>query len=266
MNMQTIQLKQIQLRQLLTIMIISSIPLIVLSTFLDPILGDIIFNIWIYTIPLVWILGNIKRMKINFKLFVGNLPMKSDLISIVVIVLLLAFFTIGTTIITIYFISLISPRYANELLNIRGLNFSNPLYYNIFNILISVILAPIVEEFLYRGILLYKFSFKQNIRLGIIISSLFFGILHIDLIGSFVFGIIMCLLYLKTKTLVIPIMSHSLYNFIFLIVEQYYYTQHVVQVNMEEFQQYIIWGIIFLCIFLPFIIVYIFKHFKNIEI
>ncbi|MHB8126410.1 MAG: CPBP family glutamic-type intramembrane protease [Desulfitobacteriaceae bacterium] len=45
-------------------------------------------------------------------------------------------------------------------------------YYSVFTIVVSVILAPIVEESLCRGIFLYKFSFKRNIKWGIIISSL----------------------------------------------------------------------------------------------
>ena len=49
---------------------------------------------------------------------------------------------------------------------------------------------------------------------GIVFSSLAFGVLHFDLLGAFIFGYAMCVLYLQTKTLYVPILAHALNNFI----------------------------------------------------
>ena len=78
--------------------------------------------------------------------------------------------------------------------------------------ILIVTLVPIYEEFLFRGLLLHRWSQKWGLRRGMVFSSLAFGVLHFDLIGAFVFGYVMCILYLKTQTLLVPIVAHVINN------------------------------------------------------
>lgn len=75
------------------------------------------------------------------------------------------------------------------------------------------VLAPIKEEVIFRG-LFYKFlSKKWGFWLGLIISSVAFGLLHPDNIVSASFmGIILVLLYKQTRSLLVPIMLHFVWN------------------------------------------------------
>ena len=84
--------------------------------------------------------------------------------------------------------------------------------YEYFTLLTLVILAPIVEEFVFRGVFLTRFAAKTSMWGGILISSLMFGVLHLDFVGAFLFGIIASLLYLRTGNLLLPILLHMLNN------------------------------------------------------
>lgn len=85
-------------------------------------------------------------------------------------------------------------------------------------ILLSVaILGPIVEELLFRGIV---FRLARNIRRGyfpIIISALLFGLWHeepVQIVYTFLMGIVLAMVYDKTKSLFYPILMHVLNNFL----------------------------------------------------
>ena len=67
------------------------------------------------------------------------------------------------------------------------------VFYLLIEIVMITILAPIVEEFFFRGVILQRLIKKTSIWGGILISSLLFGILHADIIGAFVFGVIAAL-------------------------------------------------------------------------
>ncbi|TWT05473.1 CPBP family intramembrane metalloprotease [Planococcus sp. CPCC 101016] len=86
-----------------------------------------------------------------------------------------------------------------------------PLYI-VFTIFTIAILAPVVEEFMFRGVLLKRMIGKTSVWGGILISSLLFGVLHLDVIGAFLFGVVASLLYLRTNNLLIPILLHIINN------------------------------------------------------
>ena len=88
------------------------------------------------------------------------------------------------------------------------------------NVLISfiavVILAPLVEEIAMRG-MLFRWFEKTNIKpwMLIILSGLFFGIFHLNLIQgvfTFVIGIMYALGFYMTKSLWVPIVMHFANN------------------------------------------------------
>jgi uncharacterized protein len=80
-------------------------------------------------------------------------------------------------------------------------------------ILISiVILAPVVEEYVFRGLLLSNWSAKWGNTKAVLFSSIIFGILHMDPFGAFLMGMVLCLIYLKTGSLLLVILIHFLNN------------------------------------------------------
>ena len=90
---------------------------------------------------------------------------------------------------------------------------SYPFIPNLLSFLTLVVLAPVIEEFMFRGLLLHRWTQKWGLYKAVLFSSLLFGVMHPDVIGAFAFGIAMCVLYLKTQTLWVPILCHALTNF-----------------------------------------------------
>ena len=83
---------------------------------------------------------------------------------------------------------------------------------NLLAFLAIVVAAPVSEEWLFRGLLFNRWSRKWSVRTGVILSSALFAVLHTDLIGAFVFGVVMCGLYARTGSLWAPTLVHAANN------------------------------------------------------
>lgn len=84
-------------------------------------------------------------------------------------------------------------------------------------IIALVILIPIAEELLFRGIIQGELSLRFSRTTTIIISSLIFALFHFDLIqGSYVLfaGIILALAYELSDNILVPIFMHMIFNLI----------------------------------------------------
>ena len=60
---------------------------------------------------------------------------------------------------------------------------------------------------------------RWGIRLALVLTSILFGVLHSNLVGLFVFGLVMALLYLSTRSLLVSMVAHSVSNGIAILVE-----------------------------------------------
>ena len=80
----------------------------------------------------------------------------------------------------------------------------------------SLLIAPIFEEMFFRKLLFSKLLEKNKLWTAILISSLCFSAIHFEtpnnLIPTFIFGVIACVIYLKTKNIIYPIIIHFLNN------------------------------------------------------
>ena len=100
-----------------------------------------------------------------------------------------------------------------------------------FMLIATVIISPIFEEILYRGLLYNKLKEISNVFIAVFISSILFAFLHIPGYGfnikmfSLVLdGILLTYCYEKTNNIYIPILVHSINNFfIFLFNYVYFY-------------------------------------------
>ncbi|MDK1286311.1 CPBP family intramembrane glutamic endopeptidase [Pseudoalteromonas umbrosa] len=77
-----------------------------------------------------------------------------------------------------------------------------------------VIVVPIFAEVVYRGVLLDRLYIKLSPLWAIALSSLLYGSMHNNYIGSLILGIILCLIRFKYRTLAAPIFIHMLHNLI----------------------------------------------------
>ncbi|EKS4343741.1 CPBP family intramembrane metalloprotease [Clostridium botulinum] len=92
--------------------------------------------------------------------------------------------------------------------------------YQIF--ILEVIIAPIFEEIVFRGIILEGLLNKYKPITSIIVSSVVFALCHIyipQIINAIIFGILLGIIYYKTKSVVLCMVSHMLtngFNFIYI--------------------------------------------------
>ena len=123
--------------------------------------------------------------------------------------------SVGLILTTSWLLSYAAPGFVETwILSVLNADDALPLIPTAVIFVLTWTAVPIYEEFLFRGLLLHKWSQKWGVMRGIVFSSLAFGVLHFDLLGAFIFGYVMCVLYLWTKTLLVPILAHALNNFI----------------------------------------------------
>ena len=90
---------------------------------------------------------------------------------------------------------------------------SNALLYFLFGIL----LAPVAEELMFRGVLFNTFKFKMSVILSAILQAFLFSIIHgtlVHLPGTFLLGLFTCLIYNLTAKFRYNIFVHMTYNLI----------------------------------------------------
>ncbi len=167
---------------------------------------------------LIWAFIYFKRLNIQPKeLFIGtSLLSRRDFIHILTILLPLMFLSYGFAWLWSYPISLIYPDQMIEQLQevsfVTADETDFPLLYNIMDTIDTIFLAPFLEELLFRGILFQLWRKMWGFTEGMILSSLLFAMIHDDIPGSLLFGIVMCLLYARTGSFLIPFVCHSTYN------------------------------------------------------
>lgn len=84
-----------------------------------------------------------------------------------------------------------------------------------------IIIAPIVEESIFRGLMLPAFAKKFGIVVAAIVTSILFGAVHGQLnvgIVTFILGLLLAWVYYKTRSLWPAIILHSLKNLIAFIL------------------------------------------------
>lgn len=128
---------------------------------------------------------------------------------IILLLIPISILTIGVRIIT------------SELLNIQlsiasaQVKGTSSIDIGTFDILCLIILSPILEELLFRGIILQIFLKQYNQLISVILSASFFALFHLDtykLLTTFCFGIVLALIKIKTQSNLLCIFSHIINN------------------------------------------------------
>ncbi len=78
-----------------------------------------------------------------------------------------------------------------------------------------VIVAPLFEEIICRGVILEALRRRGGVLMALVVSSLFFALLHVNItlvINSFIMGMMLGFFYIRTKSIVVPIILHAINN------------------------------------------------------
>lgn len=91
--------------------------------------------------------------------------------------------------------------------------------FNTFTFISVVILAPIFEELIFRGMILNALT-KYNKMFAIIVTSLLFGLLHLNItqaIPAFFMSLVLCYMYVQTDSILVTILAHAGNNLLVLM-------------------------------------------------
>lgn len=180
-----------------------------------------------------------------------------DLFFIILLSLILLFFAwalIGTIGLSKNFEQLFQPNIRNEILYVFAINiifafiftcfvgwadlfigFTDPNWVTGFDIdsvdvsagafllsaIAAIIFAPLLEELVFRGVLFNRLKIRVGIIPSMLISSFLFAIGHDfgGMTSAFLFGMCMCILYLKTDNILVPMSVHFINNVVATFLE-----------------------------------------------
>lgn len=84
-------------------------------------------------------------------------------------------------------------------------------------LLATSVIVPILEELIYRGVVLGELRLFSSERSALIIQALIFGLIHANFIQSvyaFVLGLVIGYIYYKTESMLMSILTHMAFNFL----------------------------------------------------
>lgn len=91
-------------------------------------------------------------------------------------------------------------------------------------IIVGCILPAISEELFFRGLLGRGLIRGHGVFLGVFMTSLLFGLFHVDprrILATFMLGIALHLVFLATKSIIAPMLLHALNNLVVLAESRY---------------------------------------------
>lgn len=191
---------------LLLIYIVRLIPISVLNINIRLILPELIMLLpaFIY----VTVLKPDNLGQINF-----SSPSITNVIKIILFTFcIMPFITILNSISTIF----VENHAANTISYLT----SNPLW---LNILFIALIPAVCEEYLFRGLLFHGYKRRNPFR-AILMSSLLFGLIHMNVnqfVYAFVMGCILCMLVYATGTVLSSMIAHFIFNGINVVISYY---------------------------------------------
>ena len=175
--------------------------------------------LFMYVTPIMWFSFYLHRKNLSIShLFKGKGNI--SLIDIMGSIVMPMIFGVGALILCIGLLAPLLPEVTN--MNDIDNNESSAWVFA-FNVFTLVFIGPICEEIIFRGYLLGRLSYKYGVKMGIVTSSIVFGMLHLqNVFGAAMFGVIMCIIFIKTNSLKFPVFIHIISNLLISVRDIYY--------------------------------------------
>ena len=234
----------------------------------DPTVALIAGNLF-YGAITVWMVWRFRRSGIHVRRLVGRLPANYNWFPMAGIWLATVVFSAGALMVVAYAISLVAPDQIAWLLEDQlVVSDDGAAAYPVLLIATLVIIAPLFEEVFFRGVLINRWGIKWGFRNAIIASALLFGIGHaIAMVGAFMFGMVAAILYIRTRTLLVPIAMHITNNLLVIIVSLAFPGEGELDTasTVEEVQSLVFVGVALLVLTIPVLVWYLRKNWPSRE-
>ena len=166
---------------------------------------------WVYLGVILYIVYRLRFFGEEFRQDLDNIFSKMSLKTIFLIVLVNVFFSYGMLYLSIFAANYIpgfkSLFISSSFITANSLAGAGAIFSTVF-------ISPICEELLFRGIFLNRLRLFVPTSFAIAITSILFGALHSygSVISAIVFGVCMCIIYLKTNNILTCIFAHFINN------------------------------------------------------
>lgn len=249
---------QIKSRYLLLFLFVSILGSIIITGIIVPDffeeesspLSEIIFGYLVYIILGYFLFTLGRKSELNWSNLFGNfgtihISWKNIITAIPLIAIAFA-----SVYLIFYPLSFYYPDFVYSMIVDSDVNFfwfsgTNYKLANFLSFLEIVLLAPIIEELFFRGFLFTSLALKYTPLKAIFLSSLLFGIFHIDILGGFIFGSVLCIIYINTKSLAPIMLIHILNNFIAFTWSYFYnISSKGEEYNLSTFQSELWMGVL----------------------
>ena len=251
-----------------TIYSIASVFITSLPDIKDPLITQIFYSCSF--ISLCWYLTReLRQSRLEPRYLIGNLRPKYGWISLIGLAIAFLVFSLGTALLSFHGFSLVAPElhksFMESMLEQESQVSVVPIVNQCWQTINYIAVAPITEEFIFRGVLLHRLATKWNLAIAIWVSSIIFGLLHPNPIGISAVGVAWALLYIRTRTLIVPIIAHSINNTI-VVVGEFLSTLAEENGNVADSAESIAdneWttGLLFVVVSLPFVVRFIYRRF-----
>lgn len=241
--------------------------------FEDPIVNQILYSCSFISLCF-YLIQESRQSKINVKHIFGNLHPSYRWLPLFGWAIMFLLFSVGAALISFHSLSLVAPEihesFIQSISEQESKKSAIPIINQCWQTINYVVVAPITEEFIFRGAILHRLAMKWNLPVAIWISSIIFGLLHPNPVGIAALGVAWALIYIKTRTLVVPIIAHSMNNTIVVLVEfasawfKQNNTPNEIASNMTGDEW--IAGLLLVAFSLPFIVVFIYRRFPSKDI
>jgi hypothetical protein len=191
------KIKGISIKEILTVIIFSSIFLYALRYFnID------VSERYFYLIIVIYFILRLGNCFGEFKSDLVNIFSVVSFKEIFGVILLNIFFSYGM----LYLADFTGGLFPAKTLGLAG---AGSLFF-------IIIISPVFEELMFRGIFLNKLETIVPTLFAVLISSLLFSALHTfgSIFSAFIFAVCISILYLKSENILVPIFAHFLNNLI----------------------------------------------------
>lgn len=234
----------------------------------DPLL-TYIFSIFFFGLFCGCLLLLFKPYQVQPKFLIGTTPKHYNWLFLLVLAIFLILFSLGSALTSYAAIYAFFPEWMDDFLQSIAAQEESvsrfPMTSDIIEVIVLIIVAPITEEFIFRGVLLHRWVTKWGLWTGIILSSLLFGIGHVNPVGLTMVGVVLCVLYFKTNSLLIPIIAHALNNSTVVLLRFISESSTLAESEQSVQEMFTDWqsGLVLIVVSAPFLFYYLYKNFPS---
>ncbi|MDJ0651333.1 MAG: hypothetical protein QNJ60_21785 [Xenococcaceae cyanobacterium MO_188.B19] len=238
--------------------------------FVDPIYEILLVFIPVFSLIVILVNRQCKLVGINVNRVIGKIPQDFPWLVFVLLIITRFIFSQEISRVSYYPISFLFPKWLEYVYSYNIFTEVTESFIPVLYILLIICYYWLLWEafmtFICIGILFHKISTKKGITQGIIIISFIYSIFfYTNFISGFILGLLLCLLYIKTRTLIIPFLLRIGSFILYLIWAGYeYFLANPENTNfIKQFRGEFKLGIFLVLLTLPYLSYWIYKHWNK---